>query len=195
MTTTTDGTVADGFEAVADAFQQNFTEHAEVGAAAHVRIDGRVVVDLWGGHVDATESATWRPDTLVNVYSVGKAFGATLVLQLVDDGLIGLDDPVADHWPAFAEPAVLSTEDRELSSRAERDHAVPSLTWAERGSGAVPLDTGDGPTPSTRLRDHASTTKTIASVRRPPTRTTAATALSRGGLTSSASRGGRLRIL
>lgn len=114
MTTTTDGTVADGFEAVADAFQQNFTEHAEVGAAAHVRIDGRVVVDLWGGHVDATESATWRPDTLVNVYSVGKAFGATLVLQLVDDGLIGLDDPVADHWPAFAEPGKGAATVRQL---------------------------------------------------------------------------------
>ena len=64
--------------------------------------------------MDATESATWRPDTLVNVYSVGKAFGATLVLQLVDDGLIGLDDPVADHWPAFAEPGKGAATVRQL---------------------------------------------------------------------------------
>jgi CubicO group peptidase (beta-lactamase class C family) len=38
---------------------------------------------------------------LVNVYSVGKAVVSTLVLQLVDEGSIGLDDPVSRHWPEF----------------------------------------------------------------------------------------------
>lgn len=98
-----DGTVDDGFGAVADAFRANFTEHGEVGAAVHVRIDGRTVVDLWGGHRDASGAEPWHRGTLVNVYSVGKAFAATLVLRLVDDGLIGLDDHVADHWPAFGQ--------------------------------------------------------------------------------------------
>ncbi len=36
----------------------------------------------------------WRPDTLVDVYSVGKAVVALLALQLVDRGRIGLDDPI-----------------------------------------------------------------------------------------------------
>ena len=44
----------------------------------------------------------WRHDTLVDFYSVGKAFLALLALQLVDDGLVALDDPIAAVWPEFA---------------------------------------------------------------------------------------------
>ena len=44
----------------------------------------------------------WELDTLVDFYSVGKAFLAILALQLVDAGLIALDDPVATVWPEFA---------------------------------------------------------------------------------------------
>ena len=44
----------------------------------------------------------WGLDTLVDFYSVGKAFLALLALQLVDDGLIALDDPIATVWPEFA---------------------------------------------------------------------------------------------
>ena len=35
------------------------------------------------------------------MYSVGKAFLALLVLQLVDDGSLALDQPIADVWPEF----------------------------------------------------------------------------------------------
>ena len=42
------------------------------------------------------------PDTLVDFYSVGKALVALSVLRLVDDGRLGLDDPIASVWPEFA---------------------------------------------------------------------------------------------
>lgn len=108
------GTVADGFEPVAEAFRANFSNHGEVGAAVHIRVGGRTVVDLWGGHTDAPRTEQWRPDTLVDVYSVGKAFGAVLVLRLVDDGRIGLDDRVADHWPEFAQSGKETATVRQL---------------------------------------------------------------------------------
>ena len=38
----------------------------------------------------------------INFYSVGKAIVALLALQLVDQGLVGLDDPIASIWPEFA---------------------------------------------------------------------------------------------
>ena len=44
----------------------------------------------------------WQHDTLVDFYSVGKAFVALLALQFVDAGAIGLDDPIATVWPEFA---------------------------------------------------------------------------------------------
>jgi CubicO group peptidase (beta-lactamase class C family) len=90
------------FGAVRAAFAANFAEHGEVGSAVCVMVDGEAVVDLVGGHVDPSRSRLWQPDTLVDFYSVGKAIVALLALQLVDAGLIALDDPIASVWPEFA---------------------------------------------------------------------------------------------
>ena len=90
------------FGAVYQEFARNFVERGEVGAAVCVIVDGEVVVDLVGGWADEARQRPWQPDTLVNFYSVGKAFVALLALQLVDAGLIGLDDPIASVWPEFA---------------------------------------------------------------------------------------------
>ena len=95
------GTSAPEFAAVADAFRDNFVDHGEVGAAVCVYVEGEIVADLWAGHSDAAATRPWEADTLVDVYSVGKAVVGSLVLQLVDDGRIDLDDPVARHWPEF----------------------------------------------------------------------------------------------
>jgi CubicO group peptidase (beta-lactamase class C family) len=89
------------YMAVRDAFVRNFAERGEVGAAVCVIVDGRVVVDLVGGWADEAGERPWQADTVVNFYSVGKAFVALLALQLVDQGLIGLDDPIASVWPEF----------------------------------------------------------------------------------------------
>src|SRR5690349_16167481 len=89
------------FGAVKEAFTENFADRGEVGAGLCVLIDGRVVVDLVGGWADAARSRSWRPDTLVNVYSVSNAILALLVLQLVDRWQIGLDDRIATVWPEF----------------------------------------------------------------------------------------------
>ena len=90
------------FLAVREEFVRNFTERGEVGAAACIVIDGVTVVDLVGGWADPVRAVPWRHDTLVDYYSVGKAFVALLALQLVDNGLIGLDDPICTVWPEFA---------------------------------------------------------------------------------------------
>jgi CubicO group peptidase (beta-lactamase class C family) len=75
----------------------------EVGAAVCVIVDGAVVVELFGGWADWSQHRPWGPDTVVNFYSVGKAFVGLLALQLVDADLVGLDDPIASVWPEFAQ--------------------------------------------------------------------------------------------
>lgn len=102
MVTPLSGYCDAGFTAVRDAFAANFAERGEVGAAVCVMIDGAVVVDLVGGWSDADRTRPWRPDTLVNFYSAGKALVALLALRLVDEGRLGLDKPVASVWPEFA---------------------------------------------------------------------------------------------
>ena len=96
------GRCAERFAPVRHEFVRNFLERGEVGAGLCVVVDGATVVDLSGGWVDAARTRAWAPDTLVDVYSVGKAVVALLVLQLVDEGVLGLDDPVAGVWPEFA---------------------------------------------------------------------------------------------
>ena len=89
------------FDAVRDAFRRNFAEHGEIGAAVCVWVDGRVVADMWGGHLDAAKTRPWRPDTLVAVFSVGKPFAALIVHRLAERGALALDASVARYWPGF----------------------------------------------------------------------------------------------
>lgn len=97
------GECAPGFEAVRDAFETNFVAEEEVGASASVVVDGRTVVDLWGGWRDAACTLPWERDTLVCMMSVAKAVSATCLHMLVDRGQVELDAPVARYWPEFAQ--------------------------------------------------------------------------------------------
>jgi CubicO group peptidase (beta-lactamase class C family) len=101
METPIDGWCAPGFEPVRAAFADNFALRGEVGAGVHVILGGEVVVDLVGGWADEARTRRWQTDTIVDVYSVGKAILALLVLQLVDDGTLTLDTAVAEVWPEF----------------------------------------------------------------------------------------------
>lgn len=96
------GTCDPRFAPVREEFLRNFAERDEVGAAVCVVVDGTTVVDLAGGWADPEARTPFGPDTLVDFYSVGKAFLALCVLQLVDAGLVGLDEPIARVWPEFA---------------------------------------------------------------------------------------------
>ena len=91
------------FAAVREAFERNFLEHDEVGAAVSVTIEGEPVVDLWAGYLDAARTIEWPRDSLSAVWSVGKAVSAMAVLRLVDEGRVDLDAPVARYWPEFAQ--------------------------------------------------------------------------------------------
>jgi CubicO group peptidase (beta-lactamase class C family) len=90
------------FEQVREAFLRNFAEQDEVGAAVAVFLDGKKVVDLWGGWHDREQTTAWGKDSIVNVWSVGKAITAVALLRLVDAGKVDLDAPVVTYWPEFA---------------------------------------------------------------------------------------------
>ena len=50
--TPVNGMLAPGFEPVLEAFQENYRSEDEIGSAVSVVVDGRTVVDLWGGWRD-----------------------------------------------------------------------------------------------------------------------------------------------
>lgn len=90
------------FAAVRAAFEENFAERGEVGAAVAVTVHGETVVDLWGGWADEAHTRPWERDTLVNVWSTTKGPTALCAHVLVDRGQLDLDAPVAKYWPEFA---------------------------------------------------------------------------------------------
>src|SRR5689334_24604832 len=90
------------FEPVRDAIANNFRAHGEIGAAVAVIHRGEPVVDLWAGWMDRARTREWERDTLVAVFSVGKAMAALCVLELAESGALDVDGGVARVWPEFA---------------------------------------------------------------------------------------------
>ncbi len=129
-----DGDCEPAFERVRDALAEVLASGFEIGAALAVYVDGDAVVDLWGGHADAARSRPWQRDTIVNLYSVGKAISAVCALRLVDAGLLSLDAPVARYWPEFAQASKARLAVRHLLTHQAALPAIarplPSGSWS-----------------------------------------------------------------
>ncbi|MFD7242433.1 serine hydrolase domain-containing protein [Streptomyces massasporeus] len=95
------GTVAEGFEPVREAFVRNFETLGDRGAAVAVYRDGRKVVDLWGGTRDVDGTAPWERGTAQVVRSATKGVAAAVLLLLHQRGQLDLDAPVGHYWPEF----------------------------------------------------------------------------------------------
>lgn len=96
------GYVAPGFDAIRDRFIQNFIDGVECGASVCATVGGHVVADLWGGYTDNSHQTPWSADTIVNMMSVSKGAVAVCLMQLVEQGMVDLDAPIATYWPEFA---------------------------------------------------------------------------------------------
>jgi CubicO group peptidase (beta-lactamase class C family) len=123
-----------GFERMRAALAEILAAGSEVGAALAVYVDKRAIVDLWTGHTDAARTRPWSRDTIVNLYSVGKAVTAICALRLVEAGLLDLDAPVARYWPEFAQAGKARIPVRYLLTHQAALPAVarplPSGAWS-----------------------------------------------------------------
>ena len=97
-----DGSVADGWEPVADVLEQSLADGLDRGAAVAVYRDGVPVVDVWGGIADASANRPWERDTVACVFSSTKGMTALCAHLLIERGELDLDAPVAQYWPEFA---------------------------------------------------------------------------------------------
>jgi len=151
-----------GLEGVREAFVDNFASRGEVGAAVCIIHRGTVVVDLVGGWADVADRRPWTADTLVDVYSAGKAVVALAALRQVDAGLVGLDEPLAGLWPDYAASGKGSTTLRHALSHLAGVPAIRQrltdedlMDW-ERMTGALAA-TEPWSEPGARLVYHTNT--------------------------------------
>lgn len=119
------------FETVRDTFAALFEDRQERGAALCVQVNGETVVDLWGGTSDKDGTEAWHSDTLVNLFSCTKTLTAVAALQLVAEGKLALDAPVAQYWPEFAVNGKASITVRQLLCHRAGLPALRELLPAE----------------------------------------------------------------
>src|SRR5207253_247111 len=109
-----EGTCESAFARVRQAFADNLEKRGEYGAAVAVTVDGRPVVDLWGGYADKARTRPWTHDTLANVFSTTKGLTAICAHRLAAEGRLELDTPVARYWPEFAQKGKSAISVRQL---------------------------------------------------------------------------------
>lgn len=97
------GYASKGFEAVRDAFIENFSRRKELGAACCVYRHGEKVVDLWGGVRNKATGEPWEEDTMVLVYSASKGFAAMTLALAHSRGWLDYEERVCTYWPEFAQ--------------------------------------------------------------------------------------------
>jgi CubicO group peptidase (beta-lactamase class C family) len=97
------GYVHKGFEAVRDAFLENFLLRKEVGAACCVYRQGEKVVDLWGGIRNKATGEPWQENTMVIVRSASKGLAAMTLALAHSRGWLDYDERVCTYWPEFGQ--------------------------------------------------------------------------------------------
>ena len=90
------------FGALKDVMAQSIADGHDIGASFAVSLEGEMLVDIWGGTLDAEGTQPWQQDTIVNVYSTTKPMSFLCALVLADRGLLDFDENVAHYWPEFA---------------------------------------------------------------------------------------------
>ncbi|KAJ5658197.1 uncharacterized protein N7484_001846 [Penicillium longicatenatum] len=96
------GTNDPAFEPVRELLQKQLSSGDELGLSLFVNIDGKDVLDLWGGHTDVPKTKPWHKDTIALVWSCSKVVTNFATMLLVDRGQLDVNEKVATYWPEFA---------------------------------------------------------------------------------------------
>jgi CubicO group peptidase (beta-lactamase class C family) len=110
------GFVKPGFDAVREAFVENFTSRNELGAACCMYYQDEKVVDLWGGIRNKATGEPWEEDTMVLVASTTKGLSGLAMALAHSRGLFDYEERVCKYWPEFAQQGKEKVTVRQLLS-------------------------------------------------------------------------------
>ncbi len=110
------GCVKPGFEAVREAFIENFARRGELGAACCIYYRGEKVVDVWGGCRNKATGEPWEEDTMVLVASATKGMAGLAIALAHSRGWLDYDERVCRYWPEFAQQGKDEVTVRQLLS-------------------------------------------------------------------------------
>ncbi len=88
------------------------------GMVTQVYRQGQLVHTAVCGKMDLERGAPMREDAIFRIYSMSKPITAVALMMLVEEGLIGLDDAVHSHIPAWKELGVYASGTPSLLAEA-----------------------------------------------------------------------------
>ncbi|KAH8650053.1 beta-lactamase [Xylariales sp. PMI_506] len=142
------GTCDPEFQGLRDFFEQSVLSGDEHGASIAVNVDGKDVVNLWGGYADAAKTQPWAENTIVCTFSTTKIVTTLAILKLVDSGKLSYTDKVSKYWPEFAANGKEDIDVRQILTHSSGVAGWEKpLTWAEANdmSLSVPLLAAQAP--------------------------------------------------
>jgi len=98
-------------------FDGYVADHKMPGVAGAFGFGDRPTLFVSTGRIgDEANAAQAGPDSLWRIYSMTKPITGMAAMILVEEGKIGLDDPLSKYFPAFAKMRVLTSPDTSLDS-------------------------------------------------------------------------------
>jgi CubicO group peptidase (beta-lactamase class C family) len=120
------GSCDERFTGMKEVLSTNLDSGADLGASVAVTLDGKMIVDIWGGWADTEKTKPWAEDTITNVWSTTKTMTYLSALVLIDRGELDPFAPVSKYWPEFAQNGKAGVEVRHLMS-----HTSGVSGWAQ----------------------------------------------------------------
>jgi CubicO group peptidase (beta-lactamase class C family) len=106
-------------------------------AVADGTVPGAAALVARGDEAEIAGAGEIAPDSIVRIASMTKPITAAAVMLLVDDGLVALDDPIANRLPELAAPRVVRTPESPLDDTvpAARPITVEDVLTSRAGWG------------------------------------------------------------
>ena len=87
---------------VQEAVDAAIKERGEIGIQVAAFLNGKQVIDVWGGLADETTGKAVDGNTVFPGFSVSKAIAAVALHIQAERGLIDYSMPIATYWPEFS---------------------------------------------------------------------------------------------
>ena len=122
------GLDADKIQQARDAVQALIDKKEMAGAVIAVARKGKVVMFEALGEAEAGSGKPMKTDAIVRIYSMTKPITTVAAMILVDEGKIGLDDPVSKYLPELKNLRVLADKDKsDETVEAKREPTIRDL--------------------------------------------------------------------
>ena len=130
------GLPAAGREGLRAAFQAGMDESLISGGSLLIQQRGQAIFNEAFGYADIAAKRAFTITEGASLASISKPHAATTLMCLVEDGLIGLDEPISSYMPAFA--------DLRIKATGVPTHAPTLRQLLSHTAGFQGLSAGDG---------------------------------------------------